>query len=116
MNLRRLLSLCLCVFALYLGGCSTAPSYTSNVVSRNRFYRKIHITDLQGTLIADWIAEGYVWRNGQGYRFRAVERTVGGPFPQTMRYPQGRKVYVNGPNIVVMPCEKPAWLAKLEGF
>jgi hypothetical protein len=32
-----------------------------------------------------------------------------------MRYPQGRKVVINGPNIVVMPCGKPQWLYEIEG-
>jgi hypothetical protein len=111
-SFRKLLPLLLA--ALVLSGCTT--SYTNNVFTRNRVYRKVRVTDLQGNLIADWVAEGRVWRHGPGYRFKAVERKVGGSYPVTMRYPQGRKVVINGPNIVVMPCGKPQWLYEIEGF
>lgn len=84
--------------------------------TRHRLYRKIHITDLQGHLIADWVAEGPVWSWGTGYRFRAIERRVGGPIQLVTQYPNGRNVKVNGPNIVVMPCDKPLWLVKIDGF
>ena len=113
-NFRRLLPLISCAFAFVLGGCAT--SYTSNIFTRNRYYRKIHITDLQGYLVADWVSEGPVWRYGPGYRFKAIERDAGGPIPIVSRYPHGRKVIVNGPNIVVMPCEKPEWLRAIDGF
>jgi hypothetical protein len=100
--------------ALILSSCAT--HYTSNVFTRNRLYRKVRVTDLKGNLIADWIAEGGVWRHGKGYRFKAVERKTGGTHPVELRYPQGRKVIVGGPNIVVMPCGKPQWLYEIEGF
>lgn len=111
---RRLHLLLVCALAILFSGCAT--SYTNNIFTRNRLYRKIHITDLQGYLIADWIAEGPVWRHAPGYRFKAVERRVGGPIPVVSHYPHGRKVIVNGPNIVVMPCEKPEWLRRIDGF
>jgi hypothetical protein len=100
--------------ALLFSGC--ALPYTNNVFTRNRNYRQVRVTDLQGRLIANWIAEGPVRTEKPGYRFRAVERRTGGPYPTTMRYPQGRKVFITGPNIVVMPCEKPDWLREIEGF
>lgn len=110
MIFRRLLPLLL--LALILGGCA----YTNNPFTRSRLYRKVHITDLQGHLIADWIAEGPVWSYAPGYRFRAVERQSGGPIPVVSRYPNGRNVKVSGPVITVMPCEKPEWLVKIDGF
>lgn len=74
------------------------------------------MTDLQGYLVADWIAEGVVWRHAPGYRFKAVERRSGGPIPIVSRYPNGRRVIVTGPNISVMPCDKPEWLKAIDGF
>ena len=108
----RLLPLLVC--ALVFSGC--ALKYTNNVFTRNRNYRQVRVTDLQGHLIANWIAEGSVITEKPGYRFTAIERRSGGPYPTLARYPQGRKVFVNGPNIVVMPCDKPEWLRQIEGF
>ena len=113
-QIHRLLPLLLLVAVTVLPGC--AVSYTSNVFTRNRPYRKVRITDLQGHLIADWIAEGNVWSYGKGYRFKAVERLSGPPYLILNRYPQGRNVIVDGPNIVVFPCGKPRWLYDIEGF
>ena len=111
-QISRLLSLLLAV--ALLSGCAT--SYTNNIFTRHRLYRKVRVTDPEGRLIADWIAEGGVWRYGTGYRFKAVERQTGSPHPQFIHYPQGRKVIINGPNIVVMPCGKPEWLYHIDGF
>ena len=99
---------------LTLNGCVTTRR--SNFITRNQLYRQVHVTDYQGHLVADWLAEGWVWRYGPGYRFRAMERLSGGPFPTRTRYPYGRKVIVNGPNIVVTPCDKPEWLRAQDGF
>jgi hypothetical protein len=100
--------------AMAFTGCAT--SYTNNVFTRNRNYRKVRETDLQGHLIADYIAEGNVWTYGKGYRFKAVQRTNGGPLRVTSRYPQGRMMTIYGPNIVIMPCGKPRWLYEIDGF
>jgi hypothetical protein len=97
-----------------LSGC--AMSYTNNVITRNRSFRKVRVTDLQGSMIAEWIADGSVWRYGRGYRFKAVQRLSGPPYAIFSKYPHGRNVYVDGPNIVVMPCGKPQWLYRLEGY
>lgn len=102
----------LLVLALAFSGCA----YTNNPFTRHRLYRKVHITNLQGELIADWIAEGPVWSHAPGYRFRAVERQSGGPIPVVTHYPNGRDVKVFGPVMVVMPCEKPEWLSQIDGF
>lgn len=110
MNFRRLLPIL--ALALALSGCA----YMDTPFTRHRVYRKVHITDLQGELVADWIAEGFVWSYAPGYRFRAVERRNGGPIRFVTRYPNGRDVKVSGPVIVVMPCDKPEWLRELDGF
>lgn len=107
---RRLLPLL--ALALAFSGCA----YTDNPFTRHRLYRLVHITDLQGHLVADWIAEGPVWSHAPGYRFKAIERRSGGPIQVVSRYPNGRHVRVTGPNISVMPCEKPQWLRELDGF
>jgi hypothetical protein len=73
-------------------------------------YYRVRVTDPRGILIADWIAEGWVLRTGFGYRFRAVERFSAAPWPQVVRYPHGRRVETSGPNIVVSPCPRPAWM------
>ena len=86
----------------------------ASIFTRDPVYRKVRITDLQGHLIADWVAEGRVWSYGKGYRFNAVERRTGGPYPVLSKYPQGRKVIVDGPNIAVMPTGKPLWLYEIE--
>jgi len=101
--------------ATLLWGCESF-SYTSNVFSRNRPYRKVRVTNLEGGLIADWIAEGFVHRSGNGYRFKAVQRLSGDPLPQVTKYPLGRRVLVHGPHIVIFPCGKPEWLYRLDGF
>jgi hypothetical protein len=111
-NLLRFLILLTLV--LTLNGCVTTRR--SNFLTRNKVYRTVRVTDFQGHLVADWVAEGWVWRYGPGYRFRAMERVSGGPYPTRTRYPYGRKVIVNGTNIVVTPCDKPEWLRVQDGF
>jgi len=95
-----------------LSGCSTPSTNSSN----HSLYQKVRVTDLEGHLIADWISEGHIWPYGNGYRFRAVERVTGGPNPQLLTYPHGRRVVVNGPNIVIVPSGKPEWLYRIDGF
>ena len=79
-------------------------------------YRKITVTDYHGALVAEWIAEGNVWRRGAGYRFIAVQRITPPPFVTTSHFPQGRKVSIDGPHITVAPCGKPEWLYEIDGF
>ena len=113
MRFRKALPLlALAVVTVITSGC--AVGYTHNFFTRNRVYRKVRITDHQGNLIADWVAEGRVWRYGKGYRFKAVERLSGGSIPILSKYPQGRNVIVDGPNIVVMPTGQPLWLYNIE--
>ena len=79
-------------------------------------YRKITVTDYHGNLVAEWIAEGNVWRRGAGYRFVAVQRITPPPFVTTSHFAQGRKVLIDGPHITVAPCGKPDWLYEIDGF
>jgi hypothetical protein len=104
----------LIALVLILNGC--VVTRRSNFITRHNLYRTIRVTDYQGHLVTDWLAEGWVWRYGPGYRFRAMERVTNGPYPTHTRYPYGRKVIINAPNIVVTPCEKPEWLRAQDGF
>jgi hypothetical protein len=98
---------------LLLNGCAATP-IGRPVYHEN--YRRITVTDYRGKLVAEWIAEGNVWRRGQGYRFRAVQRISGPPFVTTAHYPLGRRVEISGPHIVIAPCGKPDWLYAIDGF
>ena len=102
----------LLALALFSTGCTVWDR--SSVLTREPVYRKVRVTDLQGRLIADWVAEGRVWSYGKAYRFNAVERLTGGPYPVLNKYPHGRKVIVDGPNIVIFPTGKPLWLYEIE--
>ena len=112
MNLLRIFILLALVVTL--SGCISTRR--SNFLTRHNVYRSIRVTDYQGRLVADWLAEGWVWRYGPGYRFRAMERVTNGPYPMRTRYPYGRKVIINAPNIVVTPVEKPEWLRTQDGY
>ena len=97
---------------LLCAGCVTPLGRSK--LSQN--YRKITVTDYTGNLVAEWVAEGNVWRRGAGYRFNAVQRISAPPFVTTSHFPQGRKVLVTGPHITVGPCGKPDWLYEIDGF
>jgi hypothetical protein len=79
-------------------------------------YYKVRVTYPRAALVAEWIAEGPVKREREGYRIHAVERVSGPPFVTRSQYPHGRNVYVTGPNIVVTPTGKPWWLYEIDGF
>ncbi len=98
---------------LLLAGCAVTPLGRSGYSQK---YRKVTITDYNGKLVAEWIAEGNVWRRGAGYRFRAVQRTSGPPFVTNSHFPQGRQVEIDGAHITVAPCGKPEWLYATDGF
>ncbi len=73
-------------------------------------YYRVHVTNVRGELVADWIAEGKVWRTFENtYRFRAVERITAPPYSQYIRYPEGRHMEISGSNIIVTPCGTPLW-------
>jgi hypothetical protein len=107
-SLTRLLSLValLCTFQ----GCAY---YYSN--EPHKRYSTVRVTDIEGHPISQWIAEGFVARTERGYKFKAVERLSGPPFPQAIHYPMGRQIEIGGPNIVVSRCGKPLWLYRIEG-
>jgi hypothetical protein len=63
--------------------------------------------------VSDWIAEGRVVRTEVGYKFHAVERDTAPPYPQSIHYPEGRKMEISGPNLIVRPCGQPLWLYEL---
>jgi hypothetical protein len=104
----------LLTFVVTFNGCMLPRR--SNIATRNTPYRDVRVMDYQGHLVAAWVAEGRVWSHGPGYRFRAMERQSGGPFPTRTRYPYGRKVTVNAPNIIVTPRDKPEWLRARDGY
>lgn len=92
--------------ALILAGCASGP-----IATASKHYHRVRITNPRGELVAEWIAIGHVWRTGtNGYRFRAVQRVSGPPFMQLSRYPDGRVVDVNGPNIHISTCGAPLWI------
>ena len=78
-------------------------------------YSVVRVTDIEDKLISEWIAEGFVAKTEHGYKFNAVERVSGPPFPQHIRYPHGRFMEIGGPNIIVTRCGKPLWLYRLHG-
>jgi hypothetical protein len=90
------------------------PIVTSH--HRPETYYLVEVTNPRGELVADWVAEGHVWQTAAHYyRFRAVERNTGGPYPQQIRYPDGRFEETSGANIHVIPCGKPLWLYESDG-
>ena len=111
-RVNSLRSFLLLAVVLLSAGCVT-PLGRSKI---SQHYRKITVTDYQGRLVAEWIAEGNVPRRGDGYAFKAVQRTSAPPFVTTSHFPQGRKVAITGPHITVAPCGKPDWLYELDGF
>jgi hypothetical protein len=78
-------------------------------------YTKLTVTDVDGSFIAEWIAEGKVSKSDEGYDVTAVERRSGPPFPTYNRYPNGRATTVAGPNIVLETVPKPDWLHRMDG-
>jgi hypothetical protein len=96
-----LLSLLLCGFT----ACQTEPGRET---FRPRYYC-VQVTDYRGHLVAEWVAHGSVTRTERGYAFEAVERVSGPPFVQRIRYPEGHRVSIGGPNIVITRCGEPQW-------
>ena len=77
-------------------------------------YTKLTVTDFDAEPISEFIAEGLVWPLDQGYRIRAVERRVEGPYPVVRRYPNGWRTTVVGANILRERVPKPAWLEAID--
>lgn len=91
-----------------ISGCATNPSVGE------KEYTRFSVSDLDGTMIAEWIAEGRVKKTDIGYEITAVERRTAPPYPTTNRYPNGRKATVTGPNIILENVPKPDWLEQLD--
>jgi hypothetical protein len=91
----------LCGFA----ACSTDPEHET---FHPRFYC-VQETNVRGQLVAEWVAHGYVRRVERGYAFEAIERVTAPPYVQRIRYPEGRKVRIGSPNIVITRCGEPDW-------
>ena len=94
-----------------LAGCENTSTRKE---SSHDKYTKITVTDPQGDVISEWIAEGPVKKNEQGYTIHAIERRTPGPYSTDSQYPNGRMSTVVGPNIVLEDTEKPDWLKKLD--
>lgn len=103
-------SLLLCLLACALSSCAFLYSQEPN-----KRYHRVRVTDIEGKLIAEWVAEGFVGRTQAGYKFKAVQRNTGAPFPQEIHYPYGRQIEVGGQNIYVSRTGKPRWLYELQG-
>lgn len=107
---RLLLACVLCLLAGALSSCAFLYAQEPN-----KRYHRVRVTNIEGRLIAEWVAEGFVARTEVGYKFRAVQRNTGQPFPQEIHYPYGRQMEVGGQNIVVSRTGKPRWLYELHG-
>lgn len=105
--MRPLLALLL---ALVLPGCAFLYS-----VEPHKRYHRIRVSNIEGKLIGEWIAEGYVAQTEIGYKFKAVQRRTGLPYVTEIHYPYGRQMEIGGQNVVVSRCGQPLWLYELKG-
>ena len=88
-----------------LGGCATHREALCELP-----YWQVVVTDVEGCWISEYIAEGDVTPICNGYCFRAVQRRTFRPWILTYKYPLGRPVKVQAPNIIITPTCKPLWL------
>ncbi len=77
-------------------------------------YSRVTVASFRTRPIAEYIAEGKVRKEEDGYRFTAVERTIFSPHRINIRYPIGRPVTVVGSHVIIKSVEKPAWLQRLD--
>jgi hypothetical protein len=82
---------------------------------RNGHYSKVMTSDFEGRPIAEFIAEGSVIKDEEGFHFYAVQRRIFEPEPLEFHYPLGRPVSVQASNVISIPVKKPEWLARLDG-
>lgn len=78
-------------------------------------FTKLRVTNHRGEMIAEWTAKGAVSATERGYRITAVERLSGPPYSTYTRYPDGWRTNAVGPHILRWRCQKPLWLAELDG-
>jgi hypothetical protein len=99
-------------FVALLAGCAFGP-----IATGSKHYQRVRVTNFRGQLVSEWIALGHISRTDtNGYRFRAVQRVSGPPFMQLSRYPDGRMVDINGPNIHISRCGAPLWIVEQFGY
>ena len=77
-------------------------------------YWQVVSTDVQGCWISEYIAEGEITPTCNGYCFRAVQRRTFQPLTLTYKYPLGRFVKAQAPNIIITPACKPQWLKVMD--
>jgi hypothetical protein len=77
-------------------------------------YHHVTVTNFDGEVVSEWVTEGPIRRNDQGYAVRAVERTVYGAHPVVRRFPNGWRTNIVGPNILREEVEKPDWLEAID--
>ena len=77
-------------------------------------YYRVVTSDFEGRPIAEYIAEGKVVQDDEGFHFWAVQRRIFEPKQMDFRYPQGRKITAAASNTVAKPIEKPLWLKQLD--
>ena len=90
----------------FLGGCAVQQ----REVLCELPYSQVVSTDVEGCWISEYIAEGEITPTCNGYCFRAVQRRTFRPLTLTYKYPLGRFVKVQAPNIIITPACKPLWL------
>src|SRR4051812_23704582 len=64
--------LLLCAALICFSSCAVIYS-----AERPKRYSVVRVTDIEGHLIGQWIAEGFVAQTEHGYKFKAVERLSG---------------------------------------
>ena len=79
-------------------------------------YWQVVSTDVEGCWISEYIAEGDIRPTCNGYCFRAVQRRTFRPLTLTYKYPLGRFVKAQAPNIIITPACKPLWLQIMDRY
>jgi len=94
----------------FLGGCAVQQR---EVLCELPYWRVVS-TDVEGCWISEYIAEGEITPTCNGYCFRAVQRRTFQPLTLTYKYPLGRFVKAQAPNIIITPTCKPYWLKVMD--
>ena len=103
--MNRIAAVLLTAVVCLLGGCASHREVLCELP-----YWQVVSTDVEGCWISEYIAEGEVTPASGGYRFKAVQRRTFRPVTLTYKYPLGRFVKAQAPNIIVTPACKPLWL------
>ena len=100
--------------SVLLSGCFTAYPRPPKPERAQDYYRVV-TADFEGKRIAEYVSEGEVIQDDDGFRFWAVQRRIYEPTVMEFHYPLGRKVTVAASNTVAVPTTKPLWLKCLDG-